>query len=255
MKTIILAGGSGTRLIEETKKCPKPMLRIGDRPMLWHIMKIYSTFGFNEFIFALGYKSDYIKKYFINYANYSGNITVKINHEENSIIKREQDDFIIHLEESGVHSLTGGHIKNLARWVHNESFMVTYGDGVSNINIKNLVAYHKEKAKLATITVVRPPARFGHVRMENGLVFEFKEKYQAEEGWINGGFMVFEPQVLDMIKGSQSSLEYDLIEQLATMGELAAYSHDDFWQCMDTQKDFNYLKHLWNSGEAPWKMW
>jgi len=255
MKTIILAGGLGTRLSEETEIRPKPMVEIGGRPILWHIMKIYSHYGFDDFILALGYKADYIKKYFLEYVRYSGNITVSIKNGDSKIIQREQDEWTIHLEETGLDTMTGGRIKSLAYWVKDEPFMVTYGDGVSDINIPELIKFHKKMGKLATITAVRPPARYGGLFMDNGIVKKFTEKPQTGEGWINGGFIVFEPQVLDMIKGLKSSLESELLEELSAMGQLAAYSHDGFWQCMDTLRDIKYLESLWIAGNAPWKIW
>jgi glucose-1-phosphate cytidylyltransferase len=255
MKTIILSGGFGTRISEETETRPKPMIEIGGRPILWHIMKIYAHYGFNEFILALGYKADYVKKYFLDYVNYSGHLTVHIQNGKSHVTQREQDEWTIHLEDTGFDTMTGGRIKKLSSWVKGEPFMVTYGDGVSNIDIKKLLAFHKEQGKLATITAVRPPARFGGLCMENGLVKEFMEKPLTGEGWINGGFMILEPQVLDMISGSATILETDVLEELARMGQLAAYSHDDFWQCMDTMRDLKYLEGLWSTGNAPWKMW
>jgi glucose-1-phosphate cytidylyltransferase len=255
MKTIILAGGFGTRLSEETENRPKPMVEVGGRPILWHIMKIYTQFGFDEFVLALGYKADYIKKYFLDYVGYSGNITVSIKNGESKIVQREQDEWTIHLEETGLDTMTGGRIKNLSHWVNNETFMVTYGDGVADVDINALMAHHKKMGKLATVTAVRPPARYGGLFMEDGLVKKFTEKPQTGEGWINGGFMVFEPQVLSMIRGTRSSLEAELLEELSGMGQLAAYAHDGFWQCMDTVRDLKYLESLWVAGEAPWKIW
>lgn len=255
MKTIILAGGFGTRLSEETEIRPKPMVEIGGRPVLWHIMKIYNHYGFNNFIIALGYKADYIKKYFIDYVKYSGNMTVSIKDGKSTISQRELDEWVIHLEETGLNTMTGGRVKSLAHWVQNETFMVTYGDGVADININELISYHKKMGKLATITAVRPPARYGGLFMEDGIVREFTEKPQAGEGWINGGYMVFEPEVLEMIKGSESSLEAETLEALSAMGELAGYTHDGFWQCMDTMRDVKYLESLWASGHASWKIW
>lgn len=255
MKTIILAGGLGTRLSEETEVRPKPMVEIGGRPILWHIMKIYSHFGFNEFVLALGYKADYIKKYFLEYARHSGNITVSIKNGESDILQREQDEWTIHLEETGVDTYTGGRVKSLAHWVKDDTFMVTYGDGVADINVSELIKFHKKMGKLATISAVRPPARFGGLFMENGIVKSFTEKPQTGEGWINGGFIVFEPQVLELIKGPKSSLESELLEELAGHGQLACYCHDGFWQCMDTLRDLKYLEGLWSAGNAPWKVW
>lgn len=255
MKTIILAGGFGTRLSEETEIKPKPMVEIGGRPILWHIMKIYSHFGFDDFIMALGYKADYIKKYFLEYVSYSGNLTVQIRDGKSQILQREQDEWTIHLEDTGLDTMTGGRVKKLSSWVKNETFMVTYGDGVADINIEELLKHHKKHNKLATITAVRPPARFGGVIMKDGIVTDFAEKSQANEGWINGGFMVCEPEVLDMISGSGSSLEYELLETLAAEQQLAAYCHNGFWQCMDTMRDLKYLEQLWTAGKAPWKVW
>lgn len=255
MKTIILAGGFGTRISEETETRPKPMVEIGGRPILWHIMKIYAHYGFNDFVLALGYKADYVKKYFLEYASYSGNLTVEIREGQSRIVQREQDEWTIHLEDTGLETMTGGRVKKLASWVKNEPFMLTYGDGVSNVNIKALIQAHKKQGKLATITAVRPPARYGGLFMEDGLVTRFTEKPQAGEGWINGGFMVCEPQILDMIGGTSSSLEAELLETLASQGQLAAYCHDEFWQCMDTLRDLKYLENLWTSGSAPWKVW
>lgn len=255
MKTIILAGGFGTRLSEETENKPKPMVEIGGRPILWHIMKTYAHHGFNEFLLALGYKADIVKKYFLEYASYSGNLTVQIREGKSRILQREQDEWTIHLEDTGLDTMTGGRIKNLADWVKSETFMVTYGDGVSDIPVDKLLAFHKSHGKLATITAVRPPARFGGLYMENNMVTRFTEKPQAGEGWINGGFMVFEPEVLGMISSTASSLEAEVLEELAKQNQLMAFCHDGFWQCMDTLRDLKYLEGLWGSGKAPWKVW
>lgn len=255
MKTIILAGGFGTRLSEETQSRPKPMVEIGGRPILWHIMKIYSHYGFNEFVIGLGYKADFIKQYFLEYAQHAGNLTISIKNGDSEIMQREQDEWTIHLEETGLDTMTGGRVKSLKKWVKNETFMLTYGDGVSNINVKELIKFHKEKGRLATITAVRPPARYGGIVMEDGIVKKFTEKPQAGEGWINGGFMVLEPEVLDRIQDSKTSLESEVLEKLAAENQLAAYCHDDFWQCMDTLRDLKYLENLWVEGKAPWKIW
>lgn len=255
MKTIILAGGFGTRLSEETQVRPKPMVEIGGRPILWHIMKIYSCYGYNDFIIGLGYKADFIKKYFIDYAKYAGNLTILINNGDSKIIQREQEEWIIHLEETGLDTMTGGRVKSLKHWVENETFMLTYGDGVANINLNELIKYHQSNGKLATITAVRPPARYGGIVMQDGLVKNFTEKPQSGEGWINGGFMVFEPEVLDMISDSKTSLESELLENLAAQDQLVAYKHEGFWQCMDTLRDLKYLESLWIDGKAPWKLW
>lgn len=256
MKTVILAGGFGTRLTEETANKPKPMVEIGGRPILWHIMKSYAQHGFKEFVIAMGYKADVIKKYFVEYADLSGNLTVEISKGTSRITQREQDEWVIHLEDTGMHSNTGGRIKHLSKWLQDDTFMVTYGDGVSNVPIKELVNFHKSHGKLATLTAVRPPARFGGLFInEQNAVTKFTEKPQAGEGWINGGFLVFEPQVLELIKNSASSLEADVLEYLAKENQLTAYCHDGFWQCMDTVRDLKYLEGLWSAGQAPWKVW
>ena len=255
MKTIILAGGFGTRLSEETEIRPKPMVEVGGRPILWHIMKIFAYYGFDDFVIALGYKADFIKKYFLEYVNYSGNLTVQIRDGRSRILQREQDEWTIHLEDTGLETMTGGRIKKLAEWVKDEPFIVTYGDGVGDVDIHALIDFHKKQGKLATVTAVRPPARYGGLYMENGLVTKFTEKPQTGEGWINGGFLVCEPQILQMIKGATSSLESELLEELAAQGQLSAYCHEGFWQCMDTLRDLKYLESLWTAGKAPWKVW
>lgn len=257
MKVVILAGGFGTRMTEETENKPKPMVEIGGRPILWHIMKTYAAYGYNEFIVPMGYKADIIKKYFVEYANLSGNLTVEISKGTSKITQREQDEWLIHLEDTGLHSNTGGRIKQIAKWVQDETFMVTYGDGVANVNIEKLLSYHKKYGKLATLTAVRPPARFGGLEIDfnTNTVNAFSEKPQAGEGWINGGFIVLEPQVLELIKDNSISLESDLFEYLAKNKQLNAYCHDGFWQCMDTLRDLKYLEGLWASGHAPWKVW
>ena len=256
MKTVILAGGFGTRLSEQTENKPKPMVEIGSRPILWHIMKHYAQHGYNEFLLALGYKADVIKKYFIEYAELHGNLTVEIKSGRGRVIKRELEEWTIHMEDTGLDTFTGGRVKRLSKWINDETFMVTYGDGVSNVPIDELVRFHKSHGKLATVTAVRPPARFGGLVInKDSMVSKFSEKPQAGEGWINGGFLVFQPEVLDMIKGTSSSLEGELLEELSQKGQLAAFCHDEFWQCMDTVRDLKYLESLWNTGNAPWKTW
>jgi len=256
MKIVILAGGFGTRLTEETANKPKPMVEIGGRPILWHIMKSYAHYGFREFTIAMGYKADIIKKYFLEYAGLSGNLTVEISQGHSKVTQREQDEWTIHLEDTGLHTNTGGRIKQLSKWLQDDTFMVTYGDGVSNVPINELVNFHKSHKKLATLTAVRPPARFGGLFInEQSFVTKFTEKPQAGEGWINGGFLVLEPQVLELIKDNTSSLEADLLEYLASENQLAAFCHDGFWQCMDTVRDLKYLEGLWSAGNAPWKVW
>lgn len=256
IKTIILAGGFGTRLTEETVSKPKPMVEVGGKPLLWHILKHYSHFGFNEFIVALGYRADIIKRYFLDYRELSGNLTIEIKNGSNHVLQREQDEWIIHLEDTGLHTQTGGRVKKVASMLTDDLFMVTYGDGVSNVPIDQLITFHQSHGKLATVTAVRPPARFGGLELDqNFFVKNFTEKPQIGEGWINGGYLVFNSEVLKKIGGDFSSLEKELLEQLAEQGELAAFCHDGFWQCVDTIRDLKYLEDLWNSGNRPWKVW
>lgn len=256
MKTIILAGGFGTRLSEETTNKPKPMVEIGGKPMLWHIMKHYAFHGFSEFLIALGYKAEVIKRYFIDQGNLTGNLTVEIKNGRSRVLQREQDEWTIHLENTGLATHTGGRIKKLESWLRHETFMVTYGDGVSDVPIDQLLKFHKSHGRLATVTAVRPPARFGGLIIDkNSHVTDFTEKPQVGEGWINGGFLVFEPAIFDMIQDNMSSLESDVLENLAKIGQLSAYCHDGFWQCMDTVRDLKYLEDLWSTGRAPWKLW
>ncbi len=255
MKVVILAGGFGTRLAEETDVIPKPMVKIGDKPILWHIMKIYSYWGFNEFIIALGYKGYVIKEYFLNYYALNSNLTIDLKNGNTKFFDVKSEDWIIHLIDTGLYTNTGGRIKRLQKYIGNETFMLTYGDGVARININKLLEFHKKHGKIATITAVRPPARFGGIIFDGDRVSEFTEKPQIGEGWINGGFMVFEPKIFDYIDGDSTSLEAKVLEKLAEEGELMAYRHEDFWQCMDTVRDKRILEELWNSGSAPWRIW
>ncbi|MCQ3936019.1 MAG: glucose-1-phosphate cytidylyltransferase [Chloroflexi bacterium] len=255
MKVVILAGGFGTRLSEETEVRPKPMVEIGGRPILWHIMKIYAAHGFKEFILALGYKGEFIKNYFINYRQLQRNLTVCLKDGSVEVHDGESEDWTIHLVDTGPKTETGGRIKRLASLIGNERFMMTYGDGVSNVDISGLVRFHEEQGKLATVTAVRPPARFGGMVLANNHVVEFKEKPQIGEGWINGGFFVLEPQVLSYISGDATDFERESVEMLVAENQLAAFRHQGFWQCMDTLRDVRYLQGMWQSGEAPWKVW
>ena len=255
MKTIILAGGLGTRLAEQTDVRPKPMVEIGGKPILWHIMKIYAQHGYKEFITALGYKSEVIKSYFAEFYRLQNDLTVHTGNGTIDIHERNTDDWIINLIETGKFTNTGGRIKRLKKWIDNKTFMMTYGDGVANVNISELVKFHKKKGKLATVTAVRPPARFGGISIDNGIVNEFIEKPQIGEGWVNGGFFVLEPEVIDYIENDDSSFEKTTLEKIALAGELAAFEHRDFWQCMDTIRDVSMVNDLWDSGEPPWKTW
>jgi glucose-1-phosphate cytidylyltransferase len=255
MKVVILCGGLGTRLAEETELKPKPMVEIGGRPVLWHILKMYAHYGFKEFALALGYKGEYIKRFFLEYYHLDSNLTVHLNKGEARVHDRDREDWVVHLVDTGNQTQTGGRIKRLAHLLDGETFMLTYGDGVSNVNLRQLLDFHRSHGKLATVTAVRPPARFGGLVFDGDLVKEFTEKPQIGEGWINGGFFVFEPQVLDYISGDDTVLEREPLERLAQQGQLVAFRHPDFWQCMDTLRDTRLLESLWQSGHAPWKVW
>jgi len=255
MKVAILAGGLGTRLSEETSVKPKPMVEIGGRPILWHIMKIYAAYGFKEFVIALGYRGELIKDYFINYHHRSHNLTVQLRNGDISVHEGDGEDWTVHLLDTGADTNTGGRVKRLAEFVGNEPFMLTYGDGVSSINIPKLIEFHQKQKRLATLTAVRPPARFGQMILSDGKVTEFKEKPQIGEGWINGGFFVLQPEVVNYIDGDQTAWEFDSLEKIAADGQLAAYQHEGFWQSMDTLRDVNVLEKFWREGNAPWKLW
>ncbi len=255
MKVALLAGGVGSRLAEETDIRPKPMIEIGGRPVLWHIMKHYAHYGLNEFAVALGYKGEYIKKYFVDYCALSGDLTVKMRNGDVMRHGSSQLDWTIDLIETGKTTLTGGRIKRLGPYLNRETFMLTWGDGVSNVNLHELLRFHRSHGKLATVTAVRPQARFGHMDFDGDRVAEFSEKPQTSEGWINGAFFVLEPQVLDYIEGDQTQWEREPMERLAREGQLMAYRHTDFWQCMDTLRDKHLLEDLWSAGSAPWAMW
>ena len=255
MKVAILAGGLGTRLSEETSVKPKPMVEIGGKPILWHIMNIYAAYGFKEFVIALGYRGELIKDYFINYHYRSRNLTVQLRNGDISVHEGDSEDWIVHLLDTGADTNTGGRVKRVAEFIGDEPFMLTYGDGVSNINIPKLIEFHQTQKKLATLTAVRPPARFGQMILEDGKVTEFKEKPQIGEGWINGGFFVLQPEIVNYIEGDQTAWEFESLEKIAADGQLAAYQHEDFWQSMDTLRDVHLLEKLWHEGNAPWKIW
>lgn len=256
MKTAILAGGKGTRLAEETSVRPKPMVEIAGKPILWHIMQIYSYYGFNEFTVALGYMGDFIKRYFVEYGTLSGDLTVDMN--DLNALKRhgkEHAPWRIDLVETGDETLTGGRVKRLKPYIGEGTFMLTWGDGVSDINLNKLIAFHRSHGKLATITAVRPPARYGHMRFDGNNVIAFEEKPQTAEGWINGAFFVLEPQVFDYIEGDMVMFEHAPLENLAKDGQLMAYRHEGFWAAMDTLRDKHTLQKLWDSGDRPWAVW
>jgi glucose-1-phosphate cytidylyltransferase len=259
MKVIILCGGMGTRLREETEYRPKPMVEIGGWPVLWHIMKGYAKNGFNEFVIALGYKGEVIKRFFVDYSLLNSNFTVRIGSGDVMRQTHSGEDWTVHLSDTGLQTNTGGRIKRLKNTIGRETFMLTYGDGVSDVNIRDLVAFHRKHGKLATVTAVHPPARFGELVLSDNLndprVIDFAEKPQVREGWINGGFFVLEPEVIDYIDGDDISWQSEPMERLARDGQLMAYRHDGFWQCMDTVRDVELLQTLWSRGTAPWKTW
>ena len=256
MKVVLLAGGLGTRLAEETEAEPKPMVEIGGYPLLWHVMRHYAEHGFKEFYVALGFRGEVVKRYFHEYHSLAGSMTIDFARGELSRHERGSDDWIVHLHETGLHTMTGGRLKRLEPHLRNGTFMLTYGDGVSDINLCELLRFHKAHGRIGTVTAVRPPSRFGGLVFYGDLVKQFIEKPQIGEGWINGGFMVFEPGIFDYLtKGDQTVLEADALEQLASDGELAAYRHEKFWQCMDTLREKRHLENLWEQGNAPWKTW
>jgi len=255
VNVVILAGGLGTRLAEETEVKPKPMVEIGGRPILWHIMKHYAHYGFKEFWVALGYKGDLIKQYFLDYYNLNGSMTIDFSSGQIQSRDKTCEDWIVHLIETGQETMTGGRVKRLEPWLKGNTFMLTYGDGVSDVNLSDLLRFHRAQGRIATVTAVRPPARFGGLIFDGDLVAEFTEKPQVGEGWINGGFMVFEPHVFNYLEGDQSILEAHALERLAADRQLAAYRHEGFWQCMDTLRDKRLLESLWQERRAPWKVW
>ncbi|WP_005035817.1 glucose-1-phosphate cytidylyltransferase [Holophaga foetida] len=257
MKVMILAGGLGTRLSEETLVKPKPMVEIGGRPMLWHIMQIYAHYGLNEFLVALGYRGEMVKDYFQRFNAMSSNLTVNLATGHSTVHDGQKLDWRVHLVDTGDQTQTGGRVKRLGTWLGDDpTFLLTYGDGVANIDIPALLDFHQAHGKLATVTAVRPPARFGALAMDPaGQVTHFAEKSQVGEGWINGGFFVLDRQVLDYIEGDETSFEGTPMDRLTREGQLMAYRHEGFWQPMDTLREKNYLEECWNSKQAPWKVW
>jgi len=258
MKVAILAGGLGTRLSEETEARPKPMVEVGNIPMLRHVMGLYSGYGIKKFVVALGYKGEFIKKYFADYGSLAGNLSIDLASGEinrSGQTQREVENWKIDLVETGADTATGGRIKRLRDYVGEGTFMLTWGDGVSNVDLGELLKYHRSHGKLATVTAVRPPARFGKLELEGDRVVEFSEKPQLGEGWINGAFFVLEPGVFDYITEDLVMFERDPLENLAKDGQLMAYRHEGFWQCMDTLRDKVRLDELWDGGEPPWRIW
>jgi glucose-1-phosphate cytidylyltransferase len=257
LKVVILAGGYGTRISEESHLKPKPMIEIGECPILWHIMKIYSSFGFNEFIICLGYKGYKIKDYFLNYYLYKSDVTVDFTHGNQSIIHNQKaEPWKITLAETGLETMTGGRIQQIKKYIGNEPFLLTYGDGLSDINIHELVKFHQSHGKIATLSTIQPTGRFGSLELsQNDEVLAFMEKVKGDGGWINGGFFVFQPEIFDFIADYSTVLEKEPLEKLTSLGQLMAYKHEGFWHPMDTLRDKLYLEGLWKSGKAPWKIW
>ena len=255
MKVAILAGGVGTRLAEETVVKPKPMVEIGGRPILWHIMMHYWHYGYKEFVIALGYKGECIKQYMLDYCSLHSDLTVRIRSGEVVRHGNNHPDWTVHLVDTGVNTLTGGRIKRLAPFLGNETFMLTWGDGVADIDLEKLLAFHRSHGKLVTVTAVHPPARFGHMVFDGEQVMEFSEKPQTREGWINGAFFVCEPGVMEYIQGDDTQWEREPMERLARERQLVAYRHTSFWQCMDTLRDKKLLQDLWDAGAPPWRTW
>lgn len=255
MKAVILAGGLGTRISEETIIRPKPMIEIGGKPILWHIMKIFSSHHINDFVVCLGYKGYVIKEYFANYLLHMSDVTFDISNNNMTIHQHTAEPWKITLVDTGDQTMTGGRIKRVASYLDNEDFCMTYGDGVSDVDISALVSFHFKQNKLATLTAVQPPGRFGSLIMDEATVTGFREKPQGDGGWINGGFFVLSPKVLDYIQDDQTIWEKEPLEQLSEQGLLSAFKHEGFWHPMDTLRDKNHLEELWSSGKSPWKIW
>ena len=254
MKVILLAGGFGTRLSEYTEAIPKPMVPIGGKPILWHIMQVYAAFGHNDFYIALGYKSEVIKEYFLNYSSLNSDFKVDLASGIIKPLKSNKIDWQVTLIETGLNSMTGGRVKRMQPFIGNEPFLLTYGDGVANIDINRLLAFHRSHGKMVTVTAVRPAARFGELRLNGDTVTSFQEKPQLTQGWINGGYFVVQPEFFDLIADDSTILEREPLEKVSKMGELMAYRHEGFWQSMDTKRDRDLLEELWQLNTAPWKI-
>ena len=252
MKVILLAGGLGTRISEYTDLIPKPMVAIGGYPILWHIMNTYSHFGYKDFYLALGYKAEVVKDYFLGYRARNSDFSVDLSTGVIESHKEQAKDWRVTLVNTGLNSMTGGRVKRLQSYIGNEPFMLTYGDGVADINIKKLLEFHKSHGKMVTMTAVHPSARFGELELDDQRVVNFQEKPQTTQGWINGGYCVIQPEFFDLIQGDDTILEREPLEKAAVMGELMAYQHNGFWQCMDTKRDHDNLEEMWSTGEAPW---
>lgn len=256
MKVVLLAGGFGTRISEESQFRPKPMIEIGGRPILWHIMKEYSHYGFNDFIICAGYKQDYIKEYFAHYYMYNSDISFDFAHDNSmEIFNNNAEPWKVTIINTGLNTLTGGRVKRIAPYVNNETFMLTYGDGVCDVNIKEVLKFHKKQGKICTITAVKPEGRFGILDIKENLIKSFREKDKQDVGYINGGYMVCEPAIFDYIENDATTLEQQPFERLAVEGQLVPFKHNGFWQCMDTMRDKEKLENLLAANKAPWKVW
>ena len=255
MKVVLLAGGLGTRLAEFTDMVPKPMVPVGGHPILWHLMNIYAHYGHVDFHLALGYKAQVVKEYFLNYHALNSDFTVNLANGAVTNHASQPVDWRVTLVDTGLNSMTGGRVRRMRGYIGNETFMLTYGDGLANIDIDALLRFHRDHGKMVTVTAVHPGARFGELDLSDGAVTSFKEKPQMGHGWINGGFFVIEPAFLDLIAADDTVLEKEPLERAAAMGELMAYKHEGFWQCMDTVRDRNVLEDMWAKSEAPWKVW
>jgi len=253
VKVIILAGGFGTRLSEYTDTIPKPMLTVGGRPILWHIMRSYAHFGHKDFYLALGYKAEVIKEYFLHYRSLNADFTVDLSSGAVEPHQTDETDWRVTLVHTGLESMTGGRVKRMQSFIGNEPFMLTYGDGVADVDLEALLKFHRSHGKMVTVSAVHPGARFGELEMNGNEVASFQEKPQTGQGWINGGYFIIEPEFFDLIEGDQTILEREPLEKAAALGELMAYHHDGYWQCMDTKRDRDHLEELWGSGKAPWK--
>jgi len=251
MKVVILAGGKGTRLSEYTESIPKPMVNIGDYPIIWHIMQIYAYYGFKDFVIGLGYKSELIKDYFLKFKSLNSDFTVDLSSGNIEIHQNKSLDWKVTLVDTGLETMTGGRLKRLRKYLNEDIFMLTYGDGLANINIKSLLEFHRKHKKMVTMTAVRPPARFGELELNSNLVKSFKEKPQLNDGWINGGFFIMEKEFIDFIKEDTQMLEREPLEEITKINQLMAYKHEGFWQCMDNKRDLEKLKYLWKTN-PPW---
>jgi glucose-1-phosphate cytidylyltransferase len=255
MKVVILAGGFGTRISEESHLKPKPMIEIGEQPILWHIMKMYSAYGYNDFVICLGYKSYVIKEYFADYFLHTSDVTFDLVHNEMMVHNNYAEPWKVTLIDTGLNTMTGGRVKRIQPYIGNEQFLLTYGDGVSDVNINELVNFHQHHGKLATMTAIQPDGRFGVLDIENDQIRAFREKNKNDSGWINGGFMVLQPEIFDYIDGDSTVFEKQPLETVASQGQLMSYKHEGFWQCMDTQRDKQRLEELWANNKASWKVW